>query len=150
MRLWLRRLCFRSGLGDWRHGFRSRGIRGQNNAESTRIRRIRLLLENLFPRLCESSTKDEVNVTTLALGIRRTRHPLCTSTFPVEAFNTSFSTHSSVGITGPGLSSPLSLADRETRYTSDWQLRQISDIYRWLFEGSFESGRALDRTRSVS
>lgn len=53
------------------------------------------------------------------LELERTRQPLCTSTIPVEAFNTSFSTHSSVGMMGPGLSSPSRMLDRETRYTSD-------------------------------
>ena len=91
-------------------------------------------------------------MTTLVLELERTKHPLCTSTFPLGAFNTSLSTHSSVGTTGPapGLSSPLRVLDRETRYTSDWQLRQISDIYRTLFDGSSESGKVLDRIRSVS
>ena len=65
--------------------------------------------------------RNEVNVTTIVshLGLERTKQPLCTSTIPVEVFNTSFSTHSSVGMTGPGLSSPLRVLHRETRYTSD-------------------------------
>ena len=148
IRFWRRRS--RGKLRNGRHWFHRGAIGWQNNTENMRIRRICLFLENCLPCLCEASTKDDVNVTTLVLQLQRTRHPLCTSTFPVEVFNTSFSTHSSVGITGPGLSSPLRILDRETRYTSDWQLRQISDMYRMLFDGSFESGRALDRIRSVS
>ena len=61
---------FRGELGDERHGFRSYAVGGQDNVENTRIRRICLFLENRFPCLCEASTKDEVNMTTLVFGIR--------------------------------------------------------------------------------
>lgn len=70
MRLGFRRRGFGNKLGDGRHGFRSGVVGGQHDAESTRIGQICLFLENRFPCLCESSAKDEVNVTTFAFGIK--------------------------------------------------------------------------------
>lgn len=64
MRLRFERRSFWGKLGDWCHSFCGSAIGWQNDVENTRIGRICLFLENRFPRLRESSTKDEVNMTT--------------------------------------------------------------------------------------